>query len=381
MIKIVDKKDCCGCSACALRCPKQCIEMRSDSEGFVYPVIDTTQCTNCGLCDRVCPVINQQPEQQPIATYAATNDNQAIREESSSGGVFTLLAEATINNGGAVFGATFNEQWEVEHVCVNNREDIKRLRGSKYVQSKIGNSYTMAEKLLKEGKEVLFSGTPCQIAGLKRFLRKEYSNLKCIDIVCHGAPSPLVWKKYLNEICQKNNIPQITDIQFRNKAEGWKRYNFVIKYTDKKGNECEFRERLGNNIFMKCFLRDLCLRPSCYRCPARSGKSGSDITLADLWGAQYICPELDDDRGLSLVMVRKEQELPQCNKTAIPYCEALKYNPSIERDVREPKRRKKFFRKAKKQGVCEATVQCIEKGKLSALWKSFKSGIKALLKR
>ncbi len=381
MIKIVDKKDCCGCGACAQRCPRKCIEMKHDNEGFVYPVIDTAQCTNCGLCNRVCPVINQQPEQHPVATYAATNDNQAIREESSSGGVFTQLAEATINNGGVVFGATFNEHWEVEHICVDNTNDIKKLRGSKYVQSKIGNNYSVAEKLLKEGKEVLFSGTPCQIAGLKRFLRKEYKNLKTIDIVCHGTPSPRIWKKYLNEICRANNIATINDIQFRNKAEGWKRYSFVIKYTDNNGNECEFRETLGNNLFMKCFLSDLCLRPSCYKCPARSGKSGSDITLADLWGAQNICPEIDDDKGLSLVIVRKEQEFPPFRKTAIPYSEALKYNPSIERDVREPKRRRKFFRKANKHGVCEATLQCTAKSKLSILWKNLKASIKALLKR
>lgn len=376
MIHIVDKKDCCGCGACAQRCPRKCITMQSDKEGFAYPVIDTKQCSNCGLCNKVCPVINQQPAQQPIATYAATNSNDTVREQSSSGGIFTLLAQETINNGGVVFGAAFNSNWQVEHICVDNLNDIKRLRGSKYVQSNIGNSYAVAERYLKDGKEVLFSGTPCQIAGLKRFLRKEYETLRTIDIVCHGAPSPLIWDAYLNEICQGNNITNITDIQFRNKAEGWKKYGFAIKYAGDNGRECEFRERMGENLFMKCFLRDLCLRPSCYKCPARSGKSGSDITLGDLWGAQHICPEIDDDRGLSLVMVRKKCELPHCNKTAISYNEALKYNPSIERNVREPQRRKKFFRKARRFGVCDATVQCTEKSKLSLLWKKIVWNIK-----
>ena len=350
--------------------------MQSDKEGFTYPVIDTTQCSDCGLCNKVCPVINQLPSRPPVATYAATNSNGTIREQSSSGGIFTLLAEETINNGGVVFGAAFNEKWEVEHIHVDNINDIKRLRGSKYVQSNIGNSYAMAEKFLKEGKEVLFCGTPCQIAGLKRFLRKEYKNLKTIDIVCHGTPSPLIWKGYLNEICRASNINNITDIQFRNKVEGWKKYSFVIKYIDSEGNEREFRERMGNNLYMRCFLSDLCLRPSCYRCPARSGKSDSDITIADLWGAEHICPEIDDDKGLSLVLLRKECELPQCNKATIPYNEALKYNPSIERDVREPKRRRKFFRKARKYGVCNATIRCTDKSKLSQLWKRIKNWLK-----
>ena len=342
--------------------------MQSDKEGFAYPVVDTKQCTNCGLCEKVCPVINQQPESQPIATYAATNSNEVVREQSSSGGIFTLLAAETINKGGIVFGAAFNERWAVEHTFADNIDDIKRFRGSKYVQSNIGGSYSVAEKFLKEGKEVLFSGTPCQIAGLKRFLRKEYKNLKTVDFVCHGTPSPLVWKKYLEEICRINNISNITDIQFRNKAEGWKRSSLQITYTGNDGKERIFRETLNDNIFMKCFLSNLCIRPSCYLCPARSGKSDSDITLGDLWGAEQICPEIDDDKGLSLVMMRKEQELPKSDRIEIPYNEALKYNPSISTNVAMPHKRSKFFRLAHKNGVCVATETCTKQNKLDVIW-------------
>ena len=368
MIHIVDKKDCCGCGACAQRCPRKCISMQTDKEGFVYPVVDTTKCSDCGLCNKVCPVINQQAEQHPIATYAAINSNNMVREQSSSGGIFTLLAQETINNGGIVFGAVFNEDWEVEHIYVDNANNLKRLRGSKYVQSNIGGSYSVAEKFLKEGKEVLFSGTPCQIAGLKRFLRKEYKNLKTVDFVCHGTPSPLVWKKYLEEICRINNISNIIDIQFRNKAEGWKRFSLQITYTGNDGKERIFRETLNDNIFMKCFLSNLCIRPSCYLCPARSGKSGSDITLGDLWGAEQICPEIDDDKGLSLVMMRKEQELPKSDRIEIPYNEALKYNPSISTNVAMPHKRSKFFRLAHKNGVCVATETCTKQNKLDVIW-------------
>lgn len=368
MIRITDKKDCCGCGACAQRCPRHCITMQSDNEGFAYPVIDTKQCSDCGLCNKACPVINQQAEQQPIAIYAATNSNQVVRDESSSGGIFTLLAEETINNDGVVFGAAFNSNWEVEHTFADNTKDLGKFRGSKYVQSNIGNSFAMTEKFLKEDKEVLFSGTPCQIAGLKRFLRKEYKNLKTVDFVCHGAPSPQVWQKYLQEVCNTNNISKITDIQFRNKSEGWKNYSLSIKYEDKDGFPKVFREILNENIFMKCFLSNLCLRPSCYHCPARNGKSGSDITLGDLWGAEHICPKLDDDKGLSLIILRKKQLLPQCNSTKISYNDALKYNPSIIADVITPRKRSKFFRLVHKNGVCKATQTCTTQSKFVTLW-------------
>lgn len=368
MIRIVDKKECCGCGACVQRCPRQCITMQTDKEGFAYPVVDTKQCCDCGLCDKVCPVMNQQPEQAPVATYAAINSDQAVREESSSGGIFTLLAKETINNGGVVFGAAFNDKWQVAHTYANEINDIKKFRGSKYVQSDIGGSYSVAEKFLKEGKEVLFSGTPCQIAGLKRFLRKEYKNLKTVDFVCHGTPSPLVWEKYLEEVCCANKIGNITDIQFRNKAEGWKKYSLQIKYVNHDGKEMILRETLDDNIFMKCFLSNLCLRPSCYQCPARSGKSDSDITLGDLWGAQEICPEIDDDKGLSLVLQRKEYEFPPCDKIEISYNEALKYNPSIEKDVIMPKKRNAFFKQAICKGIYTATIKSTTPSRIELLW-------------
>ena len=376
MIQITEKKDCCGCSACAQRCPRKCITMQSDKEGFAYPVIDTKQCTNCGLCNKVCPVINQQAKQHPITTYAATNSNGMVREQSSSGGIFTLLAEETINKGGVVFGAAFNSNWQVEHTFTDKINELSMFRGSKYVQSHIGNSYAMAEKFLKEGKEVLFSGTPCQVAGLKKYLRKEYKNLKTVDFVCHGTPSPRVWKVYLDEVCRANNIGNITDIQFRNKAEGWKKYSLQITYTGNDGKERIFRETLNDNIFMKCFLSNLCLRPSCYQCPARNGKSGSDITLGDLWGAEQICPKIDDNRGLSLVMIRKGQPLPQCDKIEIPYSKALKYNPSIEHDVQAPSKRRKFFRLIHKKGVCVATETSTRPNKFEVLWNKIVWNIK-----
>lgn len=390
MIKIDTPQDCCGCNACVQRCPKQCITMHCDQEGFWYPVVNEQECINCGLCEKTCPVLHPKTESKPLKTYAAINKNEDIRLASSSGGVFTILAEETLKQGGVVFGAAFNKNWEVEHIAVESIEELKRLRGSKYVQSNIGNCYKEAEQYLKKGRKVLFSGTPCQIAALKLFLNKDYENLTTIDIVCHGTPSPKVWKMYLEEIAAKlfKNIPDkknqyvsptgetykscIEAISFRSKITGWKKYSFLLKLNfpnyDGK-NTAVFAEDLHKNSFMQCFLANLCLRPSCYACPARGGKSGSDITLADLWGAEQITPHIDDDKGISLLFIRNNKiEIPCCELHEIAYNDALTYNPSIEKDVAIPAKRKDFFKKLYKKGMYTATKECLHRSWFTILW-------------
>lgn len=368
MIHITEPKKCCGCNACVQACPKHCIRMQEDCEGFLYPFVDRESCIDCGLCERVCPVINQNEPQKPVVTLAAVNSDESVRLASSSGGIFTLLAERTIDNGGVVFGAAFDENWDVKHICIDSKSELPKLRGSKYAQSIIGNCYKEAKRHLSAGKEVLFSGTPCQIAGLKRFLHKEYKNLKTVDVVCHGAPSPMVWRMYLDEVSSMYNIAQITDIKFRDKTEGWKNFSLSIKYKDKEGAEKTFRETLNENVFMRCFLSNLCLRPSCYACPARNGKSGSDITLADLWGAENICPESDDDKGVSLVLLRnKDFTLPGFEKKEIEYSKAVMYNPSIESDIALPDKRDRFFRLLHSDGIHKATVKCTTKSRFEVL--------------
>lgn len=199
MIFIQDKKECCGCSACASVCPKNCITMSEDSEGFLYPHVDESVCIDCHLCERVCPMINHGKDREPLAVYAAKNSNETIRMQSSSGGIFTLLAERVIDEGGVVFGASFNDRWEVVHDHVETKEELAKFRGSKYVQSKIGDNYRKVKLFLSEGRNVLFSGTPCQISGLKKYLRKDYDNLLAVDFICHGVPSPGVFRTYLQE--------------------------------------------------------------------------------------------------------------------------------------------------------------------------------------
>ena len=242
MIHILDKHNCCGCAACVQACPKQCISFNEDEQGFRYPLVDESLCIDCGLCEKVCPVIHQSDAKKPLKVYAAQNPNEEIRLKSSSGGIFTLLAEAVIDEGGVVFGARFDKNWEVEHGYTESKEGLTAFRGSKYLQSRTGETYKQARDFLKAGRKVLYSGTSCQIAGLKKFLRKEYENLITVDVVCHGAPSPLVWRTYLddlkkcpkgtagkNSVCSSiNEMPVITGISFRDKSTGWKKYGFVL---------------------------------------------------------------------------------------------------------------------------------------------------------
>lgn len=384
MIQITDKSKCCGCNACVQRCPKQCIAMQEDDEGFLYPVVDAGICINCGLCDKVCPVLNQNDEKKSFLVFAAKNKNEEQRLRSSSGGIFILLAEQTIRQGGVVFGARFDKNWEVEHCYAKTIEELEPLMRSKYVQSRIGNTYNEAEQFLKQGRQVLFVGTSCQIAGLHKFLRKDYPNLLAVDFICHGVPSPGVWHKYLEELKKQSersenagkpfslkSVPVITDINFREKqlgGYGWKKYGFVVYATStSKGDKntvlssCIFME----NTFMKAFLNNLILRPSCYACPAKGGKSGSDLTIADFWGIGNTHPEFDDDKGVGVIFVHTQKGLNQfpsstTDSMKVTYDEAVKHNPSYNTSVSPPGLRQYFYYNFNKgMSLCMAVENCI----------------------
>ena len=323
MIKIIRKEQCCGCSACLHICPKRSISFIEDKEGFLYPQVDTSTCIDCGLCEKVCPVLNQDEERKPLQVYAAKHTDDEIRMKSSSGGIFTLLAEHIIDKGGVVFGARFNENWEVVHDYTETKEGLAPFRGSKYVQSNIGNSYKQVEDFLKTGREVMFTGTPCQVAGLKKYLRKDYANLLTVDFVCHGVPSPMVWRKYLEEeiarqgddansvLASSKVSPVVTGVNFRDKSTGWKKFSFVLNFS-KASAEGEQNIVLSSvytdNAYMNAFLSDLSLRPSCYVCPAKAGKSGADITIGDFWGIENAMRKVDDDKGVSLLIINSARD-------------------------------------------------------------------------
>lgn len=346
MIEILDKGKCCGCHGCTNICPKSCISMKTDQEGFWYPEVDKNLCIDCHLCEKVCPILENPVKQDfiPVA-YACKNKVNEVRENSSSGGVFSLLCEEVINNGGVVFGASFDENFDVRHTYAETLEDCIQFRGSKYVQSKIGETYKQARKFLNDGRLVLFSGTQCQIKGLNLYLRKKYDNLIAVDIICHGVPSPKVFREYRQNLENEYNS-KINNIWFRRKDEGWKKFSFAVSFENGK----EYVKNLKEDTFMRGFLSDLYLRPSCYECTAKNFVNNADITLADYWGVQDIHPEFDDDRGVSLILVNSKKGQKYMNlieekmnviETDIDY--AIKHNPSAIRPVSKNPRRDEFF--------------------------------------
>lgn len=355
MINITDKHKCCGCTACVSVCPKDCISMSEDKEGFLYPVVDSVKCIDCGLCEKVCPVLHPLKNEAEPLVYAAINSDESIRMQSSSGGIFTLLAESVIDNGGVVFGACFDRDWNVVHDYTETKEGLAKFRGSKYVQSNVGNSFSQVKIFLDAGREVLFSGTPCQVSGLKYYLRKPYPNLLTVDLVCHGVPSPEVWRKYLQEtVCKAYGIKKnksavnlcdyISDIKFRAKDKGWKKYSFKFEYKDGRIEINPFYE----NPYMNIFLSNLSLRPSCYACPAKLNNVQSDITLADFWGVNKIDPNIDDDKGCGLLFLNNKEKIGllyslQCMLFNQSLDNVSKYNPSILYSVNKPGNRKFFF--------------------------------------
>lgn len=344
MINIQQKSKCSGCHGCYNICPKNAIEMIQDEKGFLYPKVNKEKCIDCGLCDRVCPILNKAEIKNQPRAFAAYNKDENIRKNSSSGGVFTLLAEKILEKNGVVFGAKFDEDFNVVHNYVERKEDLDAFRGSKYVQSKIGDAYKKTEEFLKDGRPVLFTGTPCQVEGLKTFLRKDYENLYTQDLICHGVPSPKVWRKYLN-FREKQDASRPVRINFRQKDDGWNLYALLLQYNNNayKTNHCD-------DLFMKTFLQNVCLRESCYDCSFKSRHRKSDITLADFWGIDQILPEMNDDKGTSLVIVNSEkgqklfEEMQEDLVTQeTDFEKAINFNSAMTQSVEIHKNRDKFF--------------------------------------
>ena len=348
MINIVDKSMCSGCSACVEKCPVSAIKLVFDNEGFLYPNVDEDLCLNCGLCDKVCHELEPYNERSPLAIYYAINKDETVRLNSSSGGLFSVFAEKIIDEGGVVFGATFDNQWNVIIDFVESKELLYLLRGSKYVQARIENSYINAERFLKNGRKVLFTGTPCQISGLHHFLNKEYDNLFTIEIVCHGVPSPMVWKKYLCEIIPLNSN-SITRIQFRNKDNGWKKYSLKIDYK-LNGELVSKIIPYQKSHYMRLFLSNISLRLSCYNCKAKCGRSHSDVSMGDMWGIEKFMPDLDDDKGASIVFVYTEKAYRYFDNLKMIYKEIddfefIKYNAGLRPIIIYNTKRDFFFKK------------------------------------
>lgn len=363
LYEIAGKRSCTGCGACVCVCPVSCIQMVENKEGFFYPVIDHTQCIGCKKCYKVCP---NEPEddEDVVAVLAGYSHNRDIRLTSSSGGVFTHLAEEVLKRNGVVFGVAMQKSQAA--VCaVENIEEISKLKGSKYVQSQVGNTYRQVEKYLKEGRWVLFSGTPCQIAGLYRVLKKEYTHLITVDFVCHGISSPQVLEKYLKE---RGSGKRISEIVFRDKTEGWNKFSMKLKWEDHTVSRTSMEE----DLYLQSFLKNLNLRSSCFSCKFRKIHRKSDITLGDLWGADKIIDGWTEDLGYSLILIqsKKGKEFLESIKekiVAVPVelSQVMLHNASLTTSPWDEYSRDLFFKNLKKYDL----QHCISKAETNGIKK------------
>lgn len=341
MEKIIEKDKCSGCSACANICPNNAITMEQDKNGFYKPIINQNKCTNCGLCKKACPALNYTETNKNNPNTYAVWANDEIRDKSSSGGLFTILAQYVLSKNGVVVGAAFNDNWEVEHIIINNENDLKKLRGSKYVQSKISETlYRRIKTLLENNTYVLFSGCPCQVAGLKYYLKKEYENLILVDLLCSGTPSPKALKKYLAEISNDENILQIN---FRDKKKyGWTCSHITI--TTSKRVITDFK-------FMHSFLSKSISNECCSQCKFATLPRQSDITIADFWGIEKFKRNWNDQKGTSMFIANndKGENLYKLLKDKYMRTEQVPIKYAMQKVLSEPfkantKKRDKFFK-------------------------------------
>lgn len=300
---LVDAKSCTGCTACFSVCPRHAIEMKADGEGFLQPVISRESCVNCGLCRKVCPVLNLRPKSDTPRCYAFRTGDRDLLMKSTSGGAFSTLAQPVLDGGGCVFGCELGKQSLVAvHVKIEGAASLQALRGSKYVQSDLRNTLGECRKELQSGREVLFSGTPCQIAGLKAFLGRDYANLLCVEVICHGAASPAILQKEIAEV-ENRQKAKIANIAFRNKNSE-KRYS--LRFSFENRSEKRLPDVYCKDFFL-AYAANLSLRKSCYTCPFKEGRSGADFTIADFWQVEKCGKGLEYGDGMSLIVVHTDR--------------------------------------------------------------------------
>lgn len=309
MENLVKNKDqCCGCSACMSICPTQAISMKADEEGFLYPFINETSCTNCGLCEKVCDFkrCNKVNYELPLV-YSARHKNDDVLSKSASGGMFTALSDVILSNKGIVYAAGYNGVLSISHRDADSSLERDRMRGSIYVQSEIGRTFIKAAAEAAEGKQILFVGTPCQSVGLRNYLTSKgqnMSNVYIVGLICHGVSSPMVWRDYIKWLQQKHSFV-IERVSFRDKRVGWSHPTMVASGNGKEISIAEFGKIFGS---------DVCLRPSCHVCPYASVRRGIDISIGDYWGIQQAHPDFYDERGVSLVLVHSQNGRSLLNK-------------------------------------------------------------------
>ncbi|MGB8454043.1 MAG: Coenzyme F420 hydrogenase/dehydrogenase, beta subunit C-terminal domain [Anaerocolumna sp.] len=375
-----EKENCCGCTACMNICPTDSITMEEDEEGFLYPVIDTKTCVECGACVRVCAFhIKAYEEKIPKdqKVYGVKHQDLKVRKMSSSGGAFTAISDYVLNRGGVVYGAVFNDSFEVIHSKALNEEQRNKMRGSKYVQSNLGTIFGEIRTTLETGQLVLFTGTPCQTGGLKSFLGKEYPNLILCDIVCHGVPSPKIWKDY-KTLLEIKYQDKINGVNFRNKDSGWQNSSLKVTFS-----RYEHKKSMQEDPYYILFFNHLIIRPSCHQCVYASYHRVTDITLADFWGIESSYKTFQDDIGVTLVLINstKGKELVENireNTDIIESSHAGFYQPIFETPSKMSPNRQLFWEEYLSKGYAEVISKY---GKLSSSQWLIKKMIVPVLKK
>ena len=364
---------CCGCGACYNSCQKDAIEMIQNEEGFYYPVINETACVNCGVCRNVCPIMKELPKSDNIIMAMKHNNNE-IRSHSASGGAFTLFSDAFLRKKGIVYGVAYDDMFKAKHIRAENIDGRDRMRGSKYVQSLSYGIYPQVKKDLTDNKQVLFCGTPCQVAGLLCYLKKSYENLTTIDIICHGVMSPKVFEDYIHYVNKKyGTIKQFT---FRDKKIAWRGCHISVVTQDKT-----ITETVSLNVARQLYYGHYATRPSCHSCHFTSINRVSDITIGDFWGIENSNPSFEDALGVSLIIVNTSKGKALWNdcKNSCSYIEEkLEHckQPQLYKSATPNPRRAQFWNDYKKFGFKRIAKTYGETGFVAQSKKHIKSILK-----
>lgn len=355
MKEVVSKNLCTGCTACASICPKSAITMIKEKDGFKYPQIEQSRCIDCGLCVKTCPIINTKQNIALNQCYVGYAKSEDVKKNASSGGIFHLIANYVLENSGIVIGAAFDKKNKLKHIAIESKQELEKLKGSKYLQSDLNDIFIYIKENIKN-RLILFVGVPCQVAGLKAYLKKDYENLICIDLICHGVPSPKLFDKYIEELELIQN-DKLVDYKFRDKSTGWDTYS--NKAIFKESNITELQNK---NQYMRLFLSDVALRESCYNCKFKLDNKYSDITLGDFWGVKNYYPEMYNKNGVSAIILNTSKGINIFDtiKNNVDYkkCkleEIISGNPSLIKSAQYTSKRRKFFNDLETLSISELT--------------------------
>lgn len=376
MIDVVSYQDCVLCGNCVCACPVKAISFENAHLDFRYPKIDLEKCVHCNKCEKVCPILETKPQQKQNLPEAviARNKNCQIRKDSTSGGIFIVAAQAVLECNGVVCGAITDDDFTIKHICSDDQSDVLKMMGSKYSQSNMGTCFAEIRNYLDDGRMVLFTGCPCQVAGLNTFLGKNYRNLISIDVICHGTPSEQMLKSYVS-LLESKYRSKMTRLQFRNKSNGWHRS--AVTATFESGHT--YSKPITVDAYMKGFLGSTYLKESCYHCRFRNFQSGADITIGDFWGAEIEMPQMDDNTGLSSVLIsslkgRSFWDKLDLESYPIDTEKVIQYNKNIMVSAAPNPNRTAFYNLSKEVGYSSALDKMfwesgLEKIKREAIYK------------